>query len=125
MEREAIELPGWRPGARGAERCRKRIALHLGRPPARAIQSGYLLQRRLIRDPGSIALENKINALQADRDRAGWVGGQVARLASIRPACEIQIAIEPLGTYCGSVRPAIRSRCAEEKSGAGLLWAGG
>src|SRR6266487_1672311 len=31
VEGEAVKLPGRRPGARGAERCREGFALHLGR----------------------------------------------------------------------------------------------
>src|SRR5205823_979852 len=43
MEREAVELPGRRPGARRAERGGERVLADLGRPPAVPVAPGHAL----------------------------------------------------------------------------------
>src|SRR5262245_55748803 len=73
VEGEAVDMPGRRPGARGAERCCEGITLHLGRPATFAIEARHRLQSRLIRDSGRLALKNEVNALQPDRNGAGRV----------------------------------------------------
>src|SRR5438093_13285308 len=91
VEGEAVELPGRRPGTRGAERRREGLALHLRRPATLTIPARRLLQCRLIDHSGRLALKNKVDALQPDRDRTGRVGRQVARLAGLWTAGEIQV----------------------------------
>src|SRR5262245_58568435 len=64
VKREAVDVPGWWSGARGAVRCRERLALHLCRPPALAVQFCRLLQRRLIGDPVRFAFQHEVDTLQ-------------------------------------------------------------
>src|SRR5919199_2968818 len=52
VEREAVEVPGWWPGARRAVRRREGVVRDLRRPPARPVQARHLLQRWPIGDPG-------------------------------------------------------------------------
>ena len=114
VEGEAVEVPGRRSRARRAVRRRERLALHLRRPPALAVQAGHRLQRRPIGHPGRFALQDEVDALQAHGDRAGRVRRQIARLAGARPAGEIDVAVVPERADAGGVRPAVRARRAEE-----------
>src|SRR6266511_3227430 len=122
--RSAVEAPAWWSGARGAVRCRERLALHLGRPATLAIPARGLLQRRLIGDPGRLALQNQVDTFQPAGDGAGRVARQVARLASRWPAGDIQIAVEPERPDPGGVRATIRSYRPQEAGDVGLGRAG-
>src|SRR4051812_34775531 len=95
VEGEAVELPGWRPGARGAERRGEGISLHLRGPATFAIQTCRRLQCRLIRDSGRLALKNEVDPLQPDRNGAGRVGCQITCFAGLWPARQIEVAVEP------------------------------
>jgi hypothetical protein len=94
---ELADRPDIKVGPAGAERRGERVALHLGRPPALAVPAGHPLQRRRIGDPGRLALQNQVDALQPDSERAGRVRRQVASLAGAGSASEIQVTVEPLG----------------------------
>src|SRR5690606_39018316 len=115
VKHESVKIPGRRPGARSAVRSHECIALHLYRPSILAVQLGQPLQRWLIDDPASFAFQYKVDSLQFDRDRAGRVFRQIARLARLRPTDQIQIAIVPKRTERGGVRATIRARRAKEK----------
>src|SRR6266536_4067209 len=124
VEGEEVQLPRRRSGARGAERRGERVALHLGRPPTLAVQAGHPLQRRWIGDPGRLALQDQVDALQPDRERAGRVRRQVASLAGAGSAGEAEIAVEPCGADAGGVGAAVRPGRPEEVRGARLRLAG-
>src|SRR6266511_4382806 len=124
VEGEEVQLPRRRSGARGAERRGERVALHLGRPPTLAVQAGHPLQRRWIGDPGRLALQDQVDALQPDRERAGRVRRQVASLAGAGSAGEVEVAVEPCGADAGGVGAAVRPGRPEEVRGARLRGAG-
>lgn len=103
----------------------ERIALHLCRPSCLlAVQLGYLLQRRLIGNPSRFAFQHEVDTFKFDRNRAGWVRRQVARLAGLRPADDIEVAVEPKRSGPGGVRATIRSHRSEEECDIGSRRAG-
>src|SRR6516164_6799700 len=109
MEGESIELPRWWASARGAVWRRQRITLHLGWPAALAEQPGNLRERGLVSDPRCLAFEHQVDALQSDRERAGGLRRQVARLARPRTAGQVQGAVVPGHANAGRMRPAVRA----------------
>lgn len=58
----------------------------------------------LIGHPGRGAVEDEVDALQSDGDRAGRVGGQVATFAGSRAAGEVEVAVPPLRADTRGVR---------------------
>lgn len=124
VEPEAVQVPGWRAGAGGAERRREGVALDLGGPAAVAVACGGLLQGRRVGHPGRLARKGQVDALQLDRDRAGRVPRQVAGLAGPGAAGEVEVAVEPQGADPCRVGPAVGLRRPEEERDAGLGRAG-
>jgi len=122
VESEAVEVPRRRAGARGAERAREGVALHLHRPAGFPAARSQPLQGRLIAYPDRLAFEHHVDGRQAGGDRAGRIRGQVAGLARPRSAREIDVAVEPEGTDPGGVGAAVRPRRAEEGRSAEEDW---
>ncbi len=59
MEGESVDVPGRRPGARGAVGSRERVALDFSRPSTRTIQARHFLQRWSIGHSGRVALKTR------------------------------------------------------------------
>src|SRR5688500_3412097 len=115
IKREAVEVPRRRSCAWGAVGSRERIALHLCRPPTLAVQLRHLLQRRRVGDSARFAFKHEVDSFQLDRDRAGRVRRQVARLAGFWPADDKEVAVVPERPDPGGMWASIRSYRAEEE----------
>src|SRR5262245_53549916 len=89
VEGEDVEVPGWRAGARCAERGGVGVALNLAWPTGAAVVGGHPLQGVRVGDPDCLAFQDEVDAGKAGGDRAGRVRREVARLTGSRAADEV------------------------------------
>src|ERR1700742_2603184 len=104
---EAVEIPGGRPGARGAVRCGERAAFSLSGPPQLPVERGHLLKGRWLGSPGRLSFQGQVHPRELDGESACGVRLQVPCLAGAWTAGEVQVAVMPDDTDARRVRAAI------------------
>src|SRR5437763_2560889 len=107
---DAVDEPGRRTGRRGAELGRQRGAglVDPGRPAGGGPAGGHVGDRRRIGDPLRLALDDQVELVGGQAERAAGIAGHVLPLAGGAAGLEPERTVDPQRADAGDVGAAVR-----------------